>query len=280
MKNINSPARTIGLIGLSIFVHGAAFWATTENITLKRLSEAAQVLREAPHHDENSDITHLPVQNLDAEKIQPQQAPVATETAPAEASQAVETQTLKSTEKAQRFAFKKVESFQPRIQKVKEEEIAKVLPKKEVVQEEQESALPAKTVAVVEDLSPEIKDEEPQSLTEKIRSYLGLRQVEGNQPPTYPMEARKQGLSGRVILNYFVTETGGVKDITVTQSSGHKVLDDEAVRAISGFRFYPGQEGWTEHSVKFNLSNGSAPKESRSEIPADLGASNNSKQSL
>ncbi|MGE0529560.1 MAG: TonB family protein [Bdellovibrionales bacterium] len=85
-------------------------------------------------------------------------------------------------------------------------------------------------------------------------SYLTLKQMSGNKAPIYPLQARKERREGRVELLYQVTQEGGVKNVQVAKSSGHADLDQEAVRAISRFRFVPGQEGWAYHPVTFALS--------------------------
>lgn len=293
MKSINSPTRTIGLIGLSILVHGAAFWAFSENITLKKMTEIVSQAHDQMNHSEmwepmtqQTEVQVVTNNTLDK---------LAEDTAE------------ESSEKT--FEFQKVESVtQPKTAAAKtaplkkvEKKIATTLPEKVVI-EEQQNAMPKSTVTVTTttepeslepdvELSPashwinqkaEINTEESTDLLGELRaheeiekqalqtrSYLDLRQASGNRPPQYPLEARKLGLQGRVLLKYFVTDKGSVKDIQVSQSSGHKVLDDEAMRAISSYRFYPGQEGWAEHPVKFSLNG------LKSEIPTDLEASAN-----
>lgn len=295
MKSINSPARTISLIGLSILVHGAAFWAFSENITLKKMTEIVSQAHDQMNH---SEMWEPMAQKTEVQVV-------------TSADEVSDTSSEEVTEK--KFEFKKVESVtKPKTaavkatpKKKKTEEIATTLPEKVVV-EEQKSEIPTNTVTVAatpepESLEPDVEmsptshwitQESPQANTVetventdllgelraheeiekqaiKTRSYLDLRQASGNRPPQYPLEARKMGLQGRVILKYFVTDKGSVQDVQVSESSGHKVLDDEALRAISSYRFYPGQEGWAEHPVKFSLSG------LKSEIPSDLGASAN-----
>jgi protein TonB len=48
----------------------------------------------------------------------------------------------------------------------------------------------------------------------------------------YPDEARKRQLSGSLILDVALNPDGSVNQITVRQSSGHKVLDDAADRIV------------------------------------------------
>jgi protein TonB len=48
----------------------------------------------------------------------------------------------------------------------------------------------------------------------------------------YPEEARKRQLSGSLILDVALNPDGSVNQITVRQSSGHKILDDAADRIV------------------------------------------------
>jgi TonB family protein len=80
-----------------------------------------------------------------------------------------------------------------------------------------------------------------------------LKQMPGNKPPQYPQRARLERREGNLELVYRVTGEGQVTDMHVTRSTGSKDLDDEAIRAIAKFKYYPGQEGWARHPVSFNL---------------------------
>lgn len=48
----------------------------------------------------------------------------------------------------------------------------------------------------------------------------------------YPMIARRHGWSGKVEIAFLVTPEGGVGELRVQRSSGHEVLDEEAMAAI------------------------------------------------
>lgn len=322
MKPIDSSARTLGLIGFSILVHGAAFWTLNENLSLKQM---AHIIQETRAQANKSDIW---------EKISDRSHEVQVELAPAteEPSSIVKTFEIRAETKTKAKTKAKEAKKVTKKKSTSKKKVATVLPEKEVIKEDLSSstALPKTTVTVTEEpqisepesLEPDIKlipvsqkiagveaadienpdveiaaveadkiteasaqiektpreIEETDLLTElresekaqeeSVRSYLGLKQDVGNRPPQYPLEARRQGLQGRVILKYFVTESGFVENIEVAKSSGHKILDDEAVRAISSYKFYPGQAGWTEHPVRFSLNG------LKEEIPAELGASN------
>lgn len=48
----------------------------------------------------------------------------------------------------------------------------------------------------------------------------------------YPDEARKRKLSGNLILDVALNPDGSVNDIVIRRSSGHKILDDAAIRIV------------------------------------------------
>jgi len=49
----------------------------------------------------------------------------------------------------------------------------------------------------------------------------------------YPEEALRRGLSGRLLLDVAINTDGSVNSVTIRQSSGHKLLDDAAVRIVA-----------------------------------------------
>jgi len=64
---------------------------------------------------------------------------------------------------------------------------------------------------------------------------------------------KKNKWEGRVEVLYYVDPAGFVEKIQLKKSSGHKVLDNTALRALSRYRYEPGQEGWVRHPVEFFL---------------------------
>lgn len=60
----------------------------------------------------------------------------------------------------------------------------------------------------------------------------------------YPDAARKQNLSGNLILDVALNDDGSINQITIRRSSGQKILDDAAIRIVelaSPFAPFPGQ---------------------------------------
>ncbi|HAG90608.1 MAG TPA: hypothetical protein DCL41_01980 [Bdellovibrionales bacterium] len=288
MKPINSPARTLTLVGLSIALHSALFWNFSESLSLKDsyLKVREQIFGAV-------DLT----QNQEAVEVLPQEEVLA-DIKPSEnfefhkVESVVKEVDVKSSKKDSKTSSKKVLA-QKNVKPKKEESkniVGAALPEKSKTTSDssEEISLPKNKVTLVPteteksqteaqaevtktpselaevqnlDLLSEVEQSEP------MRSYLGLSQAPGNKGPRYPKEALTQGHQGRVILNYFVNEDGGVQEIQVAESSGYDELDNEAIRAISNFRYLPGQSGWTEHPVKFTLKNN---------IPDDLEAAHSS----
>ena len=62
--------------------------------------------------------------------------------------------------------------------------------------------------------------------------------LEGPIPPAfashdnYPEEARRRNISGNLRLDVAINPDGSVNNISVIRSSGHKLLDDAAIRIV------------------------------------------------
>lgn len=61
-------------------------------------------------------------------------------------------------------------------------------------------------------------------------------------PPTYPNSLYKQRAHGIVTLKILVNNSGGVEDITVTESSGYGIFDSTAIRFIRQWQFIPAKD--------------------------------------
>jgi protein TonB len=68
----------------------------------------------------------------------------------------------------------------------------------------------------------------------KYASYMRdwVQKVERVGELNYPDSARRQNLSGKLIVQVALYPDGSVREITIRKPSGHKILDDAAVRIV------------------------------------------------
>mgnify|MGYP002813883423 FL=1 len=64
-----------------------------------------------------------------------------------------------------------------------------------------------------------------------------------NPAPGYPMQAKKKGYEGTVVLEVLVTKEGKAEKVSVFQSSRYSLLDEAAVSSVKMWRFEPGKRG-------------------------------------
>jgi protein TonB len=80
-----------------------------------------------------------------------------------------------------------------------------------------------------------------------------------NPPPDYPAQAVRQNWQGTVLLRVHVLSSGKVESVEVKQSSGKKILDDEAIRTVKRWLFTPSKrgdvavDGWATVPIEFVL---------------------------
>lgn len=65
----------------------------------------------------------------------------------------------------------------------------------------------------------------------------------GSVYPPYPLEGRRLGVEGRVVLAFRVTERGEVVEPRVKETSGHAILDEAALEFIRQVRYQPARLG-------------------------------------
>jgi periplasmic protein TonB len=80
-----------------------------------------------------------------------------------------------------------------------------------------------------------------------------------NPPPVYPPEAFRKRIEGTVVIYAEVLPSGASGQVQVAQSSGHRILDDEAVATIKKWRFTPGTQNgrtttqWVQIPITFRI---------------------------
>lgn len=77
--------------------------------------------------------------------------------------------------------------------------------------------------------------------------------------PKYPRIARRRGQEGTVILKVLVDTRGRVGSLQVQKSSGHRTLDQQAMKTVRKWTFKPGNRGgrpsrmWVRVPIRFQL---------------------------
>jgi protein TonB len=73
-----------------------------------------------------------------------------------------------------------------------------------------------------------------------------------NEEVNYPDFARKAGIEGRVFVQFVVDEEGNVQNPQVTRGV-HKLLNQEALRAVKKMKFKPGKQRGNAVKVQMSL---------------------------
>lgn len=94
---------------------------------------------------------------------------------------------------------------------------------------------------------------------EVVTAPFGRAGYLNNPPPGYPAAAARQGWQGTVLLRVRVLSNGRVDGVEVQKSSGHKLLDEEAIATVRGWQFTPSKrgdtptDGWATVPIEFKL---------------------------
>ena len=97
-------------------------------------------------------------------------------------------------------------------------------------------------------------------ISEKVTAPIAGADYLNNPEPEYPDIAMDNGWEGKVLMKVHVQPDGKPDTITVTKSSGQKVLDDAAVKTVNKWSFVPAMRGdtpvagWVTVPITFNLS--------------------------
>lgn len=101
----------------------------------------------------------------------------------------------------------------------------------------------------------------PPKVVEKVTQPSAGAGYLNNPAPNYPDEATERGWEGKVLMKVHVLANGKPDGVTVVKSSGHEILDDEAVRTVKRWEFVPGKrgdtpiDGYVTVPISFNLAN-------------------------
>jgi len=96
----------------------------------------------------------------------------------------------------------------------------------------------------------------PKATSNRVRKPTPSRT---NPRPRYPRSARRRGLEGTVVLTVLVNTRGWVGGCRVYKSSGHRILDERAMKTVRKWTFQPGKKGakpsamWVRVPIRFQL---------------------------
>ncbi|CAG0989853.1 hypothetical protein MTYP_02224 [Methylophilaceae bacterium] len=99
----------------------------------------------------------------------------------------------------------------------------------------------------------------PPVVEEPVTEATGYAGYLQNPAPEYPAAAQRQGWEGKVVLRVRVLANGTASSVEIKQSSGRKILDQAAVKAVKGWLFSPSKrgntpiDGWATVPIEFRL---------------------------
>lgn len=73
--------------------------------------------------------------------------------------------------------------------------------------------------------------------SEQPEQQFHNRNIFSNPKPHYPLISRRMGQTGEVHLKLCINSDGKVRDVQLTKTSGHELLDQSALKAVSRWRF-------------------------------------------
>jgi protein TonB len=129
------------------------------------------------------------------------------------------------------------------VQEIPAAEVAEGSPRPDQGGEEEISADLATPPASASDNGNKAEESGAGSPGAESEVVLARPLYQDNPPPVYPALARRRQWQGAVVLEVLVKADGLVAELSVEQSSGHRVLDEAALAAVRNWRFTPGRHG-------------------------------------
>jgi protein TonB len=117
-------------------------------------------------------------------------------------------------------------------------------------QEEQPVSVEVKNTALPGSAAAE-KPEPAERSSRVVQQAAPLYQI--NPPPEYPKLARRRGLEGVVVLAARIDVSGHVQELEIMTSSGHKILDQAALKAVRYWLFRPGTIDGQPYEMRVNV---------------------------
>jgi TonB family protein len=110
----------------------------------------------------------------------------------------------------------------------------------------------ADAAAVAKDRFTAIEQKREKTPFERVGKLVTAPRVTSKQDPVYSEKARKVRLQGSILLSLVVDESGSPQNITVLLPLGDG-LDEEALKAVSKWRFQPGMKEGAPVSVQATI---------------------------
>jgi protein TonB len=129
------------------------------------------------------------------------------------------------------------------VQEIPAAEVAEGSPQPEQAGEEEISADPVPSQASACDKGDQAGESGAGSPGAEGELVLARPLYRDNPVPVYPVLARRRQWQGTVVLEVLVKADGLVAELSVQQSSNHRVLDEAALAAVRNWRFTPGRQG-------------------------------------
>ncbi|MBI5050352.1 MAG: energy transducer TonB [Nitrospirae bacterium] len=81
----------------------------------------------------------------------------------------------------------------------------------------------------------------------KHRGYMRMLREKIENIWKYPLEAARFGISGDLYIKFFIKKDGRLADVEMMRTSGHKDLDEAAIKAVKDAQpYWPLPEDWDE----------------------------------
>jgi periplasmic protein TonB len=118
---------------------------------------------------------------------------------------------------------------------------------------------PAATSADAVQVAPPPAVAAPAPVAEPVTEASGDADYLHNPAPVYPSVAQDQGWEGHVVLKVHVLASGHPDSVSISASSGRKMLDEAALKAVTNWTFVPARrgttsiDGWVSVPIDFKL---------------------------
>ena len=157
-------------------------------------------------------------------------------------------------------------------EKMEPEEEPRELPQKDIRQEQREMKQPEMQMDIPDfelntDLEQGMQISVPSKGLQDLSGADGFEMGEVDNkprvvrkvPPVYPHKARRNQISGKVVLRFLVTKQGEVKKVSVVKAKPKGYFEKQAKEAVRKWRFEPGTykgepvPTWVELPITFDM---------------------------